>query len=156
MGNTMQLPYRPADPTPASPIRWQRVTLGGVSGLALIGLAITFIVQSSFESRAVKVQLVRIDPTQHSLFGPVTQDVGQPRLLVLAGPDVLLKNKTALGFPTMDVDYLKKHPGAGLDIEPVESAIQIARIGCILAAAVAGLGALFWPQIRPMSPPLEP
>ena len=142
--------------TLVSSTRWQRAALGAVSAFALLGLATTFIVQSSYESRAMKVQLVRIDATKHNPFGPVTQEIGQPKRLILRSADVLLKNKTALGTDTMDADYLKRHPGAGLDIEPVESAIQIARIGCILASLVAGVGALLWPQIGAMGLPTEP
>lgn len=149
------MPQYDAQLTTLSSIRWQRAALGAVSGFALLGLATTFIVQSSFESRAVKIQLVRIDATQVSRFGPVTQEVGQPKNLILSSADVLLKNKTSLGIPTMDVDYLRRHPGAGLDIEPVESAIQIARIGCLFASLVAGLGALLWSKISAMSLPTE-
>ena len=115
---------------------------------------LTFVVQSSFEARAEKVQLVHLD--RNSPIGPIPTDVGPPKKLLLSNASVLLKNKTAMGLPTMDMDFFRGHPNAAFDIEPMESVIDLARIGCGLAIAVAGLGSVLLPRLKSGIPPSEP
>jgi len=117
-----------------------RAVLITLCAAAILGLIGTFAVESSYDSRAQKVQLVRIDRAQHSLFGPVTVEQGEPTSMIVADPTVFLKNKTAIGLPMIDADYLAKHQGAAMQLGPLETVVGMARIGCALSAVVAGGG----------------
>ena len=117
---------------------------------AFLGFALTFAMESSYESRAQKVQVVRIDKTQHNPFGPVTIDVGDPIMVILDDPAAFLKNTTGTGLKMVDEDYIKQHGDAALQLKSMESVIGLARVGCVLSLIAAGVGLVL---VRRFIPP---
>ncbi|MDR3691167.1 MAG: hypothetical protein P4L46_17430 [Fimbriimonas sp.] len=115
---------------------------------ALLGLVVTFVVEAGYSARAEKIQIVRIDHRAKSLFGPVTIDEGDPVKMIVGDPKALLKNKTALGYPMVDSEYLQAHPGAAIHAETVQSPIQFARIGCLLSALISIIGMAMLKRLR--------
>lgn len=121
---------------------------------AAIGFAFTFAMESSFEGRAQKVQIVRIDKTRHSRFGPVTIDVGNPEMLIVDDPSAFLKNKTATGLPMVNADTIKAHGGDALQLQAMLSVIGLARIGCALSLLAVTTGLVLLNRILcPIPPP---
>lgn len=117
-----------------------RAVLWVMLGGAFIGFASTFAMESSFESRAQTVQVVRIDKTHHNPFGPVTIDVGDPIKVILDDQAAFLKNKTGTGLPMVDEDYIKRHGDAALQLKTMQSVVGLARVGCVLSLIAAGAG----------------
>jgi hypothetical protein len=120
---------------------------------AFLGFATTFALESSYRARAQKVQIVRIDKTKRSPLGPETVEVGEPVIVILDDPSAFLKNKTAIGLPMVDADYLESHSGAALQIDTVESVIGLARLGSFLAFLAAILGLFLMSRIQTVLPP---
>jgi len=121
---------------------------------AFLGFSTTFAMESSLNGRAQNVQIVRIDKTKHSPFGPVTIDVGDPVVLIVDDPAVFLKNKTATGLPMVDADVVKQHGDEALQLQSMLSVIGLARIGCVLSIIAAGAGLLFIKRFQgPILPP---
>jgi hypothetical protein len=131
-----------------------RAVLIAMVVFALLGLVSTFVIESGYNSRLERVQIVKIDHSAMSQFGPVTVDVGDPVSLIVEDPKAVLKNKTSEGLPMVDGDYLKQHEGASMRIEPIQSVTAFARFGCAASAllAVVGLGILK----RLQNPPILP
>ena len=125
-------------------------------GAAFLGFTGTFALESSYSARARKVQVVRIDRTHNSLFGPVTIDVGDPVPLILDDESAFLKNKTSTGLPMLDADYLNRHGGAALQLQTVESVVALARLGCVLSLAVAAAGLVLLNRLRSFLIPPDP
>jgi len=124
---------------------------------AILGFAMTLVLEASYKARAQKVQPVRIDRTKKSIFGPVTSEVGEPVMMILDDPAVFLKNKTATGLPQVDVDALQSHGGEGLQMKTIQSAVGLARIGCLLSCALAAAGLVLLNRIgSPLTPPETP
>jgi hypothetical protein len=121
-------------------MRFMRGVLWAVFAMAMVGLAGTFVIESSYDARARKVQVVTIDKAQHNPYGPVTIDQGEPKMLIVDDQAAYLKNKTATGLSMLDADYLKSHGDAVLRLETVQSMTALARIGCLLSALVACVG----------------
>jgi hypothetical protein len=117
-----------------------RGVLWGILAMALLGLLATFALESGYAARAQEIQLVTIDPTQHSPFGPATIDAGEPADLIVDDPKAFLKNKTAMGLPMVDTGYLKAHGEGYLALSSIRSLANLARIGCVCAAIFACLG----------------
>jgi hypothetical protein len=107
---------------------------------AFLGFMFSFAMETSFSSRAQKVQVVRIDKTKHSPFGPVTIDVGDPAMLIVDDPKAFLKNKTATGLRMLDEEYVKQHGDGALQLNAMTSIIVLARAGCVLSILAAGAG----------------
>ena len=123
--------------------------------VAFSGLSGTFVVEASYASRAQKVQVVRIDKTQHSAFGPVAVDVGDPVLLLVDDSSIFLKNKTATGLPMLDAEYVKQHGDSALQLKTIDSIISLARLGCIFSTLVAGIGLFLLKRLQLSLPAIE-
>ena len=135
-------------PSLGQTLKWMRATLIIVCILALGGFLLTLIVEQGFQSRATKVQIVRIDPTQHNPLGPVTAEVGEPTLLIVADSNAIMKGTTPSGLPKVDVEYLRLHPSAATTLPPILRQIGIARIGCLIAIVATLFGAIWLPRIK--------
>lgn len=129
-------------------MKLMRFALWLVLCMAFLGFAGSFGLESSYESRAEEVQIVRIDQTQHSRFGPVTIDVGEPVVIVLDDQAAVMKNKTATGLPMLDADAAARNGGAILRLDSVRSIVGLARLGCVLSAIVAAVGLVMMDRVR--------
>jgi hypothetical protein len=136
-------------------MQFMRAVLAALFTLCLLGLVATFAIESSYTARAVRVQFVRIDATQHNPFGPVTKEVGQPIFIIAGSEKAFLKNRTALGLPTVDADNFEQHPELGIQLEPLQSSISIARVGCLIAAFLTGIGWGVLPRFKSLFAPPE-
>ena len=116
--------------------------------LAALGFTLTFFVEASYAARAQKVQIVRIDKSAHNLLGPVTFDVGEPQDLIVGDSSAFLKNKTAVGYPMLDEDYLKLSGNSTIPLRTIEAVAGFARFGCILSAILAGTGLAILSRVR--------
>lgn len=129
-------------------LKWMRTVLWAVCFLASVGFFLTLVIEQGFSSRVVKVQVVKIDATQHNPLGPITTDEGEPRLLIIADQQALMKGTTPTGLPKVDVDYLHKHPTAATTLPPILGLVGLARLGCLVAAAATLIGAFCLPRVR--------
>ncbi len=123
-----------------------RFALWATFGIAILGFASTFALEASFEGRAQKVQIVKIDTSQHSPFGPVTSDVGDPTMMIVDDPSAFLKNRTATGLPMLDAGKLEA--SGALKLETAQSVVTLARSGCVLAAIVTLAGLVLLGRFR--------
>lgn len=138
-------------------MRAMRAVLVMLLVIALFGLAGSFVIESGYTARSQKVQIVRIDHTAKNPFGPVTIDVGDPVDMILDDQGAFLKNKTPLGLPMVDADYLKQHEGAIVRIEHIQSLAALARFGCAASALIAVLGLGLLKRLQfPLFPPDPP
>ena len=108
---------------------------------SFLGFLATFLIQSAYEAKSTRVQLVSVDTVHPSRFGPTTKDVGDPLPMIVTDSGAILKNKTAMGLSMIDRDYVRSHPGSALTVEQILNVPKVARLGCLTAMilGVAGL-----------------
>lgn len=123
---------------------------------AFVGFGTTFAVESAYTARAQKVQLVRIDKTKNSRFGPIPIDIGNPTVLILDDESAFLKNKTGTGLPMVDADILKAHGDEPLQLSAIQSIIGLARLGGLFSFIVAAVGLILLARIQGFVVPPEP
>ncbi len=123
---------------------------------AFTGFTCTFLLESSYTSRAEKFQAVRIDPKQHSPFGPVTIDIGEPRLLILESTSGILKNKTGTGIRMLDIDEAKARGNIPIELQTISRVVSLARLGCVLSLFVASAGLILLGKMNSQLLSLEP
>jgi len=122
-------------------MRWMRALMVVMLAFSFLGLLLSFAIQNAYESKAERIQLVTIDRAHTDPLGPPTTDVGDPVRLMITDTHALLKNKTPLGLPMADRDYIRDHPGSALTLEQVLKVPNMARLGCLTAIilSIAGL-----------------
>ncbi len=121
-------------------MRFMRGVLWVLLCSAILGVICSFVLEASYNAKAQMVQVVRINHNAHNPFGPETLDQGQPAMLILEDQHAFLKNKTPLGYPMVDEEYVRQHGDAVLQLKTVESVTGMARAGCLLSGIIAILG----------------
>lgn len=113
----------------------------GLAVCALLGLVATFPLESSFASRAKKVQRVQIDAAS-SLFDEAGVPIGTPQEMIIDDPKAFLGKKDESGAELVSENYLQEKGIYPLQLQTVRFLMGNARIGLGIGAvafAVAGL-----------------
>ena len=99
---------------------------------SILGFFGSIVLDRSYEAKAQKVQIVRIDRSSKNPLGPETIDDGPPILMIAENDQAFMKNKTPLGLPMIDRDSLQKNGSSLIQLDSIQRVTALARIGCLL------------------------
>ena len=119
-----------------------------------LGFFASTILEKSYEAKAQKVQIVRIDHQAKNPLGQETVDVGVPALLIVEDDRPFLKNKTPLGLPMIDVETLHQKNGSIIRLETIQSVTALARVGCLLTICSMIFGLIIVRRLSAWIPPI--
>ena len=135
-------------------MRFMQVVLWIFLIASSLGFLASIFLEKSYEAKAQKVQMVRIDHQAKNPLGQETVDVGLPVLLIVEDDRPFLKNKTPLGLPMIDVETLHQKNGSIIRMETIQSVTALARVGCLLTICSMVFGLIIVRRLSSWIPPV--
>lgn len=106
----------------------------------LIGIPISYLVETNYSGRAKLIQRIESNPGA-DLFGDAGTPIGSPQKLIIDDPKAFVGEKSADGAELVDEAYLKEHSIYPLQLQTVSYVTRISRWAALAALII---GALVW------------